>query len=282
MAGPLVPIALGAGALASGIGSLVGASAKARAAKARARALRDIAGQYDPYLAEAAMQDYTVDGTALGEFQADAAADAAQRQALRQLQEVAAQGGYNAEDRAAMAMIEQEQLARTKAARDAILQQAAMRGGLTSGGALAAELQAAQGSANQARMSGLQEAAIGRQRALQALQSSYDAAAGLRGQTSAEEMAKLQARDAVNQFNSQARRGQFQDKMNVFNQKQGYNAQAAGAREAAGQAWGDAAGQLGNLGMGVAGTAVDYASRMAEAKREAQLKKQEVERKGGR
>lgn len=258
---------LGGGILAKGVGDLLGASARARAAKARARALNAIANQYDPYLFEASQQDYTVDGTALDEFQADAQADAAQRKAMMQLQEVAAQGGFNAEDRAAIAMIEQEQLARNQAARQAILQQAAMRGGLTSGGALAAELQASQGSANQARMAGLQQAALGRRRAMDAMSQSYDAAANLRGQTSQEQMQKLAARDAINQFNSQARRGQFQDKMNVFNQQKGYRGQAAGARQQAGQAWGDVAPGVGNTLAGGLGAFQDYRMREKEADR---------------
>lgn len=261
----MIPLIIAAGAMAAG-GAAAGGIAANRAAAIRARALGKIANSYDPYLAEAARANYQVDGTQLDQFQADAQSDSAQRQAIQELQRIYSQGGLNAQDRGALAMIEQEQNAQTQAARAAIQQQAAMRGGLTQGSTLAAELQAAQGASNQARMAGLQEASIGRARAMEALTNQYQAASQLRGQTSTEQMNKLAARDAVNQFNANARRGAFQDKMNVFNQQQGYNAQAAGARADQAGAWGDMAQGIGKAGLQTAGMGLDYTTRMAEAK----------------
>lgn len=261
----MIPLIIAAGAMAAA-GAAAGGIAANRAAAIRARALGKIANSYDPYLAEAARANYQVDGTQLDQFQADAQSDSAQRQAIQELQRIYSQGGLNAQDRGALAMIEQEQNAQTQAARAAIQQQAAMRGGLTQGSTLAAELQAAQGASNQARMAGLQEASIGRARAMEALTNQYQAASQLRGQTSTEQMNKLAARDAVNQFNANARRGAFQDKMNVFNQQQGYNAQAAGARAAQAGAWGDMVQGIGNAGLQTAGMGLDYTTRMAEAK----------------
>ena len=54
--------------------------------------------------------------------------------------------------------------------------------------------------------------------------------------------------------------------MNVFNQQQGYNAQAAGARADQAGAWGDMAQGIGKAGLQTAGMGLDYTTRMAEAK----------------
>lgn len=253
------------GALAAAGGSALNGAAQSRAAAIRARALGQIANSYDPYLAEAARADYQLDGTAMNQFQADAQSDSAQRQAIQELQKIYSQGGLNAQDRGALAMIEQQQLAQTQAARAAIMQQAAMRGGLTQGSTLAAELQGAQGASNQARMAGLQEASMGRARAMEALTNQYQAASNLRGQTSQEQMQKLAAQDAVNQFNANARRGAFQDKMNVFNTQQGYNAQAAGAKGDVAGAWGPAFQQIGNTVAQGVGAMADYGVRSSAA-----------------
>jgi hypothetical protein len=268
MALPLLGIAAGIGAL----GSIGGGLAASNAARIKARALGNIANSYDPYLAAAAQNNYQVDGTQLDQFQADAQSDSAQRQAIQELQKIYSQGGLNAQDRGALAIIEQQQNAQTQAAREAIMQQAAMRGGVTQGGTLAAELQAAQGASNQARMSGLQEASIGRARAMDALTNQYQAASQLRGQTSSEQMNKLAARDAVNQFNANARRGAFQDKMGVYNQQQGYRAEAAGAKAQQAGAWGPAIQGVAQTGIQAIGTGLDYDARKseAEARREAE------------
>lgn len=224
----MIPLAVAVPAIAAAVGGTTalvgGVASRAAARKAalhKARALSKMAQSYDPYFQELRGTNYALDGTALDGFQADPQAVAAQRQALAELQNIYNQGGLTAEDKASLAEIEQGQLTTESNQRNAILQQAAARGGLTQGGTLAAELGASQNAANQARMSGLRQGAIGRQRALEALSGTFNMAHGLRGQESAEDMQVLAARDAINSFNSNARRAKIGDVISLQNMQNG-------------------------------------------------------------
>ena len=254
MVAPL--IVAGGAAVLGGLLSAGGAAAKRaaerKAALRKARALGRVAQSYNPYFDELRGTEYTLDGTALDQFKADPQAVQAQRQALADLQAIYNQGGLTAEDRAALAEIEQQQLTTESNQRNAILQQAAMRGGLTQGATLAAELGASQNASNQARMQGLRQGAISRQRALDALSRAYDAASNLRGQQSGEDMRVLAARDAVNAFNANARRSKIQDVIALQQIQNGAKGQQINARSEADMAKGAAiGGLLRDVGQGI-------------------------------
>lgn len=140
----------------------------------------------------------------VGGAQADAGAIAAQRAALEQLG-VMAQGGYTAEEAAAMQRMRSETAQQEKSQRDAVMQQMAMRGMSGSGAELAQQLAAQQGGANRGNQMTLETQAQAQRRALQALGMQSDAASGMRGQSFQEDTTRRGAVDDFNRWNAERR-----------------------------------------------------------------------------
>jgi len=140
----------------------------------------------------------------LGGAQADAGAIAAQRAALAQLGEIS-QGGYTAEEAAAMQRMRAETAQQEQSQRQAVQQQMAMRGMSGSGAELAGQLAAQQGGANRANTMTLEAEAQAQRRALQALGMQSGVASDMRGQSFGEETTRRGAVDDFNRWNSERR-----------------------------------------------------------------------------
>lgn len=168
--------------------------------------------------------------------EADAGAIAAQRAALEQLSQIA-QGGYTAEEAAAMQRMRMETAQQEQSQRQAVQQQMAMRGMSGSGAELAGQLAAQQGGANRANQMQLETQAQAQRRALQALGMQGDLSSGMRGQSFDEEATRRGATDDFTRWNLDRRGGAAQQRYaNRFglagaqSQAAGQSAELAGAR----------------------------------------------------
>lgn len=147
---------------------------------------------------------------------------AAQMQALGLLQQRAT-GGLNPEDQAKFNQLRQQAQSDAQAKQAQIMQNYQQRG-LGGGGAeLAARLSGQQGSANQEASQGDQLAATASQNALQAALQSGNLGGQVRGQDFSNAMAKSQAQDMMNRFNTQNQVAQQQRNVASQNQAQAQN-----------------------------------------------------------
>ena len=169
----------------------------------------------------------------------------AQMRALRQMQDIGAQGGYTSLERDQIAQAQRQAAAAEKSQRDAQVQQMQMRGMAGGGGEMAARLAAQQGGANRASADATNIATQAQMRALQAMQAG--------GQIGADQQAaatnRAQAIDAFNQANTNrqqgvaqrnaaaqtgARQQQTQDRMSILAGATGqYNANSGNAAQRA-------------------------------------------------
>lgn len=146
----------------------------------------------------------------------------AEMAALSQLQDVAKEGGKDAEFRAAMNDAENQANTQMQGQTGAILQNAAERGALNSNMTTAAQLaDAYAGNANMAN-AGVNAAAAAEQRALDAIAQSATLGGNINAQDYSQAAQKAQAIDAINRYNAQ--NAQQQSNMNV----QGQNEAQAG------------------------------------------------------
>lgn len=143
--------------------------------------------------------------------EADAGAIAAQRAALAQLSQIA-QGGYTAEEAAAMQRMRMETAQQEQSQRQAVQQQMAMRGMAGSGAELAGQLAAQQGGANRMNEQQLETQAQAQRRALQALGMQGDLSSGMRGQSFDEESTRRGAADDFTRWNLDRRGGAAQQR----------------------------------------------------------------------
>lgn len=143
--------------------------------------------------------------------EADAGAIAAQRAALAQLSQIA-QGGYTAEEAAAMQRMRMETAQQEQSQRQAVQQQMAMRGMSGSGAELAGQLAAQQGGANRMNEQQLETQAQAQRRALQALGMQGDLSSGMRGQSFDEESTRRGAADDFTRWNLDRRGGAAQQR----------------------------------------------------------------------
>lgn len=174
--------------------------------------------------------------SSLAGAEADAGAIAAQRAALEQLSQIS-QGGYTAEEAAAMQRMRMETAQQEQSQRQAVQQQMAMRGMSGSGAELAGQLAAQQGGANRANQMQLETQAQAQRRALQALGMQGDLSSGMRGQSFDEEATRRGATDDFTRWNLDRRGGAAQQRYaNRFglagaqSQAAGQSAELAGAR----------------------------------------------------
>lgn len=139
--------------------------------------------------------------TELSQISTDPATRAAQMQALAQLQSRATDG-YNVEDRAAIQQAMNETAQQEASQRGALQASMQARGAGGSGAELAMQLANQQGAASRNNVQGLQIAADGRRRALEAAMQSGQLGGSIRGQDYSEQAARAQAQDAINRFNT--------------------------------------------------------------------------------
>lgn len=128
--------------------------------------------------------------------------------ALSQMQDIAGEGGRDAEFRAAMNDATNQANTQMQGQTGAILQNAAERGALNSNMTTAAQIaNAYSGNANLAN-SGVNAAAAAEQRALQAIAESANLGGQLNQQDYSQAAQKAQAMDAINRYNAQNSQGQ--------------------------------------------------------------------------
>lgn len=147
----------------------------------------------------------------LGGAQADAQSVAAQRAALQQLEQIS-RGGMTAQERAAMQQSRSNAANYEKQQRDAILQQAALRGMQGAGTTLGAQLAAQQGGANRVSQDAMNQQAMAQQRALQAMQMRGQLGGQMRGQSFSEDATRRSAVDDFARWNHQNRTGAHRDR----------------------------------------------------------------------
>jgi hypothetical protein len=176
-----------------------------------AAALRDAVAKYKPE-ALAQVEEELKRPMAVSALRAETEAPeavAAQRNALRQLQQVSEQG-YTPEEEAAIRQIQAETAA-TAASQRAATQEAFARRGISGGGAeRVAAFQAASQAANRAGQQGLDVAAQAQRRAFQAMQAQGNLGTSVRGQAYGEAERRAQALDEKNRLAGQ-RKGQIID-----------------------------------------------------------------------
>ena len=158
-----------------------------------------------------------------GELQSgDAAASQeyidAQDMALRQMQDVAAQGGLTAADRARMALSRQEIGRDVRAQREADQSALAARGMSGSGQGVASMLAGQQYGAQALSSADYEMQIAAQQRALQAMQQSGAMAAQARGASFDEDAYRRSAIDDFNRWNTEYRRGWNEDNTDRRNQ----------------------------------------------------------------
>jgi hypothetical protein len=176
-----------------------------------AAALRDAVAKYKPE-ALAQVEEELRRPMAISALRAETEAPeavAAQRNALRQLQQVSEQG-YTPEEEAAIRQIQAETAA-TAASQRAATQEAFARRGISGGGAeRVAAFQGAQAAANRAAQQGLDVAAAAQRRAFQAMQAQGNLGTNVRGQAYGEAERRAMALDEKNRLAGQ-RKGQIID-----------------------------------------------------------------------
>jgi hypothetical protein len=169
--------------------------------------------------------------SALENMQVDRTGRNAQLQALSRMQQIGAEGGMTAQDKADLASI-QMQADAENAGQQAALQEAFQRRGVAGGGQeMAARMMAQQNASNQARMGGLQTAASARSRALEAIMQGGQMGAQLQGADTTEAQRRAAAIDATNQFNTGLLQGTY-DKRGGASMDIARNAQEVAARNA--------------------------------------------------
>lgn len=178
------------------------------------------AGIYTPEL-EQDLND-TVAESEVGKIQEDTSLRDAQKSALVSMQK-RGKVGLSAEDRAALNQVRSEVQRDSEAKRQQILQSMQAKGMGGSGASLAAQLQSAQGAADQAASGSDTLMAQAQQRALQALGQSADMAGNIRGQDFGVAQAKGTAIDERNRFLAQNSIDRQRSNVGTLNQAQQLN-----------------------------------------------------------
>ena len=185
------------GALISGVAQIVGQLMQSGDADAARRVIQDAVDKYGPE-AYGVIERELGGPSALEGLNAETIAPeaaAAQRNALRQLQQVS-EKGYTPEEEAAIRQIQSETAA-TAASQRAATQEAFARRGISGGGAeRVAAFQAASQAANRAGQQGLDVAAQAQKRAFQAMQQTGALGGSMRGQAFEEGRTRAAADEA--------------------------------------------------------------------------------------
>lgn len=158
------------------------------------------AGVYTPEMEEA----YQMPDSEMGNISTDPRLKQAQLNSLLKLQEIG-DGGMNMEDKAALNRLLSSNNAQERGSREAIQQDMSRRGMSGSGFELASMLANQQGSADRMAQQGMDIKAQAEKRALEALMQSGTLAGSIQGQDFDQQAQVAQAKDAINQFNTQLR-----------------------------------------------------------------------------
>lgn len=242
--GSAVPVGVGAGTMAltgnpmaaagagSGAGFLMDAilgNPQEKAARARAARLQALRQQaYGGLAGDIPNLDEGIDyskwqapDSLMKDVNMDPQYDAAIRRTLGGLEDYS-QSGMNEQDKYDLMQVQQQQAAQERQNRQAILREAASRGGPQSLD-YAAMLMGNQGAADQAAMQGAQVASGAAQRRMDALRSVGDLGMKAGGQKFDQDAAKAQSQDIVNQFNANMLRTadttKINNKQSAFNNK---------------------------------------------------------------
>jgi len=142
----------------------------------------------------------------------------AQQQALGQLGKISEEG-FTESDKAALNRIQREEENYNKSQQGALKRSFESRGMGGSGANLQAELQQGQQSANRLSDRGMDVAALGRQRALQAMSTRGQ----LAGEMTSEDLGAQKMRDYANQFNASSLNNYLSNLNQMKNQRDTYN-----------------------------------------------------------
>ncbi len=126
-----------------------------------------------------------------------------QEDALAALAGISQGGGFNAADKANLSRIQSETSQADRGRREAILQNLGARGMGGSGMDLLAQLQSSQAATDRSSQAGLDIAAQGQQRALDAIMQSGQLSGQMQSQDFSQAAQKAAAQNAINQFNTQ-------------------------------------------------------------------------------
>ena len=205
MVAPLVLAGIGAGAsVLGGIAGEVWAGADERERKRLEEKAAALYGNVSAPALERVIAE-ELGPSAMEGVQVDAGARQARKDALRKMMEVGLSGGMDAESQLAAEQARMDAAQYERGQRQAILQNARMRGTAGGGQELAAQLQGQQSGANRAHLGGLQAAADARRRALQALAQGGEMAGGLERDDFGQKATRAEAQDAISRFNAQNR-----------------------------------------------------------------------------
>jgi hypothetical protein len=203
---------LGIGAIATAYSTYMQAGETEKAQ----RLIEEATAAYGPE-AIGAINDYMAKDLELSKVRAETEAPeavAAQREALRRMQQVAA-GGYTPEEEAALRNIQSQTAAQAAAQQASLMEQFQRRGTLDSGAQMAMAQQAGQAAANRAGMQGLETAANAQRRAFQAMQGLGGLGTSVRGQAYGEAAQRAAAEDEKKLFEANARMNVAQNKAGI-------------------------------------------------------------------
>lgn len=169
--------------------------------------------------------------------QADPQAVAAQKQALSMLMGIAGNKGMTAEDNAMLGRTYQGVEEQARGNRQAVLQQAAQRGQLGSGGMLANALMNEQNASNMGAQSGNDVAMNAQKRALQAIMAGGQLGGQLSEQSFGQGATKANAYDKIRMFNNQLKQMNYGNQKDLQDALYGHtmdfnNVQTGGAKQA--------------------------------------------------
>lgn len=167
----------------------------------------DALDQWNDVLPEEYVDEEYVEGTAQTAGAASAGADPrsvdAQMRALAAMEEVYGQGGLTAVDRARIAQAQAGTRTFERGQRDALAQEAEARGMGAGGARFAGEIGAQQEGANRLSQMGLDIEGMAQERAFNAMQAAGGLGSQARGQSFGEDLARREAQDAANRFNTE-------------------------------------------------------------------------------
>jgi len=165
-------------------------------------------------------------GNSYDQMDLDGQGKQAQMAALQSLSEVGNEGGLTASDRSRLQAIQSQEQTASRGGREAIMQNAQARGMGGSGLDIMAQLQNAQDSATRQSTRDLDVAAMGQDRALQALQQAGQLGGNINQQQFGQQAQIADSRNEIAKFNAANKQQVGISNVNANNQAQQVNLQA--------------------------------------------------------
>lgn len=178
-----------------------------------------VAGNLDPAMIQSILQGQSE----MNGVKADPRLQKSEMDALATLSNIAGAGGMDAQSQLAFQQALSQSGQAARGAREANLSNAARRGASGSGLEFVSNQLADQDAANQAQMTGLNQAAAANQRDLEALKGMSDIGSNLTNRDLATQQARAQSQDAINRFNAQTQNSNAQSNTDYLNNAQQYN-----------------------------------------------------------